>query len=1115
MQNSTQGFRLSPQQRRLWLLQDSAPEQPYRAVCTILLEGDLQPRALEKALYDVVQRHEILRTTFQRPQGVKTPFQVVSDNAHPCWQAVDLTHLDSAHQDQRISAHLDEERLRRFDFERGPLLRVSIFKLSAHRRLMTVSLPALCADATTLTNFVTELSAAYESILDEKEHGLEVMQYVDFAEWQNELREAEDEHAAQGRAYWNHPENAKAPTPTLPLERRVDQSSFAPAAVPMRMDPGLLPRLNTLARQYEVPISTLLFVSWQAVLWRLTGQSDFLIFNLSEGRKLEDLTGALGLYDTFLPIRCHSEDVPFAKLWLAAAPGFEAGREWQDYFETDSTDGQVGFEFAERPAQLAASGLTFSILKHDVQHQPFKLKLSCTISGEVLAACLQYDARSFARDTVELFAGYWQRFVVAQVAQTSVCDSLPEVQSKKTQTEVYATQSKTKSQTEVCATSIGAVEILSPAERRQLLFDLNRTETAFSGNKCLHELFEEQVARTPAAIALVCNELEISYSELNGRSNQLAHELRARGVRPNSPVGLSLERGAEMIVGLLGIMKAGGAYVPLNPEHPNDRLAYQLAESQAAILITNSGAIDPALKFEGETIDLQLHGELLAAQPQTNLATTTTPDHLVYVIYTSGSTGVGKGVATRHRNLVNYTEFVLRLLAVKEPLHFATVSTITADLGNTCIFPALVSGGCLHVLSYEVAMEGELFRDYVSRRPIDVLKIVPSHLQALLSSQADGTILPAKFLLLGGEAFSWELAERISQLNPSCQVFNHYGPTETTVGSLTFKLEAGKDTAASLTVPIGRPIANTRAFVLDKYMQPQPIGVAGELFIGGAGLTSGYLNQPVETAARFVSDPFSSFAGARLYRTGDMVRSLPDGSIEFLGRIDNQIKVRGFRVELGEIEAALSAHPAVQQAVVVGAAGGDVKTTAALASTQRLIAYVVFTVGKPPAADELRHYLQQQLPDYMIPSVFVSLRSLPLTPNGKVDRAALPAPDDARPDLQRVFTAPRNEIEKQLAGIWASLLKVDEVGVHDNFFDLGGHSLLATQVVSRMRQVLQTEIPLRSLFESPTVAALAEKIESARLDDTARLLAELEQLSDDEAERLLRTHDGGLENVER
>jgi acyl-coenzyme A synthetase/AMP-(fatty) acid ligase/acyl carrier protein len=437
---------------------------------------------------------------------------------------------------------------------------------------------------------------------------------------------------------------------------------------------------------------------------------------------------------------------------------------------------------------------------------------------------------------------------------------------------------------------------------------------------------------------------------------------------------------------------------------------------------------------------------------------------------------------------------MMQRLKADGPLNFATVSAISADLGNTSIFPSLLSGGCLHVLSYDVVVEGDLLREYVAQRPIDVLKIVPSHFNALLASQTDGRILPAKYLVFGGEALSWDLVQRISQLEHSCRIINHYGPTETTVGSLTFSVDDDQNAARyASTVPIGRPIATTRCYILDRRQRLVPPGVTGELYIGGAGVAAGYLNQPAETAARFVPDPFSSTSESRLYRTGDLARYLPDGNIEFLGRVDHQVKVRGYRVELGEIEAVISAQAGVRQAVVTVSRDqtGD----------ERIVAYVV---SAPSSQDELRKALKQKLPDYMIPSAFVFLKSLPLTPNGKVDRSALPGPDETRSGLQSDFVAPRSLLEKELAGIWADLLKVSVVGVHDNFFDLGGHSLLATQVVSRMRKEFHMEIALRSLFEMPTVAALAEQIEKTRADDTARLLAELDQISDDEAARMLR-----------
>ena len=400
-------------------------------------------------------------------------------------------------------------------------------------------------------------------------------------------------------------------------------------------------------------------------------------------------------------------------------------------------------------------------------------------------------------------------------------------------------------------------------------------------------------------------------------------------------------------------------------------------------------------------------------------------------------------------------------------------------------------------------MEGSLFRKYVATRPIDVLKIVPSHLNALLASDGDAQILPSQYLIVGGEALGWELLERVAKIRHTCKILNHYGPTETTVGSLTFAVDGTDHAAGSLTVPIGRPIANMRAYILDPRLRPVPTGVTGELYIGGEGVADGYVNQPGETAARFMPDPFVSDPAARVYRTGDLARHLSDGNIEFVGRADHQVKVRGFRVELGEIEAVLAESRSVRQAVVIvcGDPAGD----------QRVVAYVTPSAAAALSQDELRASAREKLPDYMIPSSFVVLSTMPLTPNGKVDRAALPAPDESRPDQQRVFVAPRTPVEKELANIWASLLKLSEVGAHDNFFELGGHSLLATRVVSQMRKVFRIEIPLGSLFESPTVAASAEIIERAADGQASRLLAditELEQLSDEEAARLLRLEKG-------
>jgi amino acid adenylation domain-containing protein len=558
-----------------------------------------------------------------------------------------------------------------------------------------------------------------------------------------------------------------------------------------------------------------------------------------------------------------------------------------------------------------------------------------------------------------------------------------------------------------------------------------------------------------------------------------------------------------MILGLLGILKAGGAFVPLHPELPKSRLAYQIDATRTPIVLTQEKQLGNLPDFPGEVICIDRDEARWMNASSANPGRTSSPEDLVYVIYTSGSTGTPKGVAVRHRNLVNYATFITRKLAAKgadEALHFATVSTLSADLGHTCIFPSLISGGCLHVIPYQTAMDGSTFATYLNRYPIDVLKITPSHLVALLADQDVSTVLPRKYLVLGGEASSWELVRRVSKAK-KCVVLNHYGPTETTVGSLTFSTWEHMDAAAiSATVPIGRPIANTEVYLLDEHGRPVPLGVPGELCIGGAGVAEGYLNKPDQTAERFIRDPFADDPAARLYRTGDRARYLRDGNVEFLGRIDDQVKIRGFRVEPAEIAEVLHRHPSIGRAVVI--AQDD------LSGEKRLAAYVVRRGGTTPTAEDLRSFLSAELPDYMVPADFVLLDKLPLTPNGKVDRRALPNLELARIASANSYVAPRTPAEENLAAIWREVLGVERVGVTDNFFELGGHSLLGTQVISRVRNAFQVELQLRTLFETPSVAGMAEAIAQfqprvAEENEVDRMLAELEGLSEDEIQELL------------
>jgi amino acid adenylation domain-containing protein len=644
-------------------------------------------------------------------------------------------------------------------------------------------------------------------------------------------------------------------------------------------------------------------------------------------------------------------------------------------------------------------------------------------------------------------------------------------------------------------------EPMTAAERKAIVEGFNQTQQDYSLERCFHELFEDQVARTPDRSALVFKEQRLTYRELNARANRLACYLRSQGLGQSAPVGLFLERSADMIIALLGILKGGGAYVPLHPDLPKARLAHQLAATEAPILITRDSMVNRLPDYSGRIVYVDRDEASISRQPITNPGRIATPADLIYLIFTSGSTGAPKGVATRHENVANYTQFIIRKLGLLDPenragLSFANVSTLSADLGNTPIFAALASGGCLHMIADDVLLDGQLYGEQMSGEPMDVLKIAPSHLRALLASGDPARILPRKHLVIGGESLQWDFVRQIRQWG-TCAILNHYSPTETTIGCLTFEVEADSPLSETTrVVPLGRPIGNMKVYILDSDLNPVPLGVPGDLYIGGAGVSNGYVGQPELAASRFMIDPLNPESGRLFYRSGDRARFLDGGIVEFLGREDDQVKIRGFRVELGEIETVLSRHPEVNQAAVV------YKQSPAGDST--LAAFVV--ADRELESHELREFLTRYLPDYMVPSSFIPVESFPLNANGKVDRQALAATLSETVPHESPTTQ-LDPTHEKLIRIWSDLLG-KSVGPHDNFFELGGHSLLATQIIARVRSAFDVPVPLRCIFEAPTVAGLAEAIAQHRQvaspeEDLARILREVEGLSDEEARRLL------------
>ena len=1023
-----EGYRLSPQQKRLWVLQQNGLS--YQAQCAIRLEGELDATRLEGAVRRVIDQCEILRTDFKLLPQLKTPVQVIADQGELVWRNCKLT-----------TEHTEIERL--LDNEKELLsrnvtqTRATLAEIDSQSHLLVLTLPALCSDSASLRSLMRLIASAY----DERENSVdeETTQYVQFSEWQHELLEDED---PAGRAWWQQNPGTNGHGVMLPVERGRSEVAKTPNVVKQELTEVDVATIETV----EKNPSLFLFACWQVLLWRLGQQPEFSVNYVCDGRKYEELSGALGLFAKAVPVTARFEEgMRFDEVLTQLGEATRMAYTWQENYQWPQNGAgaqqTIGFEYAERPADIVAANVTFSIHAQSHPLEDFKLHLHCVRADDSITAELHYDPAQFDVDDVRRLARQFATIVRSAVQKPRA--------------------------------SIDELEILTADERHELLFKWNQTTTDENISRLVHGLFEEQVERTPERVAVVCGNRQLTYAELNVWSNTLAHRLRRGGVSSGTPVGLYLERSIEMLVGLIGILKAGGSYVPLDSEHPPARLALQLAEIAAPVLVTQEKLAERLREFRGETICLDRERDDLDREEKRNPEPVNTPSDLCYVIYTSGSTGSPKGVGVTHRNLANYALFISRKLRAREAqMHFATVSTLSADLGNTCIFPSLISGGCLHVLEQDVVMDSAKLADYFSNQPCDVLKIVPSHLDALLGAAEGRNITPRKYLLLGGEMLSSEQFKRISTAAGTCRIINHYGPTETTVGSLTFDASDARLQEGARSVPIGFPIANTQVYVLDRHLRPVPLGVPGELYIGGAGVTSGYLNKPEQTAERFITHTFADKNWTtRLYRTGDLTRRLADGSIEFLGRVDNQVKIRGYRIELGEIEAALQRHEGVRQAVVLAREDEP--------GHKRLVAYIVAAGNTTPAIPDLRAFVGKSLPDYMVPSAFVVLDALPLTTNGKINRQALPAPDQVRPELASRYVAPRNDVEKQLAEIWKQVLGVPKVGINDNFFELGGDSILSLQIIAQASRSGLRIVP-KQVFDFPTIALLAPEIEVVR-----------------------------------
>ncbi|HLF28780.1 MAG TPA: amino acid adenylation domain-containing protein [Anaerolineae bacterium] len=1053
-ENVEDAYPLTPMQAGMLFHTLYAPESGvYFEQLTCTLSGELNTAAFEQAWQQVVERHTSLRTAF-RWEGQAEPFQIVYRRVRLPVEQHDWRELPADEQARRLASYLEADRTQGFDLSRPPLIRLALIHLNEDAYQFVWSHHHLLLDGWSLFLLLKEVFACYDAFSHGRGVQLETPRpYRDYIAWlqQRNLSDAE--------VFWRHAlQGFHAPAP-LTVDRALADEAERPAGIAgyaeqsIRLSSERTAALQQFSRQQRVTLNTLVQGAWALLLSRYSGQDD-IVFGMTVSGRPAELRGVeeiLGLFINTLPVRVRAPATGKLLPWLKELQAQQV--ELQQYEHSPLVQVQ-GWSEAPRGQPLFESLVVFENYPVDpalreagkslkVDHVRVMEKTNYPITliatpGAELSIQIDYQCRRFDAATIARMLGHLQ----------TLLEGMP----------THPDQ------------ALAQLPLLTSPERQQLLVEWNATQAEYPKDQCLPELFEAQVERTPNAVALVYGDQLLTYRELNQRANQLAHHLQKLGVGPEVRVGICVERSLEMVVGLLGILKAGGAYVPLDPTYPPERLQFMLTDSQVAVLLTQARLL-PVLPAHGaQVVCLDRAVAAISRESAQHPCATIDPDNLAYIIYTSGSTGRPKGAMIHQRGLTNYLTWCRQAYPLSEGQGAPVHSSIAFDLTVTSLWAPLVTGRRVLLLPETSGIDAlsELLRDPTR---FSLVKITPAHLQLLgeqLSPQ-DAAARTQAFVI-GGENL---LADHVAFWQTHAAdtlLINEYGPTETVVGCCVYTLP--QDRRASGVMPIGRPIINTRLYVLDAALQPAPIGVVGELYVGGAGVARGYWQRPDLTAEKFIPDPFGAEPGARLYRTGDLARYLPDGNLECLGRVDHQVKIRGYRIEPGEIEAVLVQHPQVQEAVVISREDAP--------GVKRLVAYFVLkpdpssSLSLPPSAfvSDLRAFLRAKLPEYMLPSAFVVLEQLPLTPNGKVDRQALPVVDGARPELAAAYVAPRTPVETILVDIWAQVLRVERVGVHDNFFEIGGDSIRSIQVIARANQA-GLHLSPKHLFQYQTIAELA------------------------------------------
>jgi amino acid adenylation domain-containing protein len=1071
---------LSFAQQRLWFLDRlGGTSAEYNLPSALRLIGELDRMALEKAINAIVSRHESLRTHFLEIDG--EPAQVILPELHIELPLEDLSSLDEIAQRDHILSALREEADSPFDLARGPLLRIGLLKLGEHDHILLRTMHHIVSDGWSEGVFNHEFALLYQAFHEGRDNPLHLLpiQYADFALWQRQRMEQEG--LAGGLAYWRQqlagiPERLELPTDRT----RPPVQSFGADLCRMKAGNELAVGLKRLSQSQQATLYMSLLAAFAVLLSRYSGQEEIVVGTPIANRQEVELEDLIGFFVNTLAMRVQvnedksvgelvaearrvaleayqHQDVPFERVVEELSP--ERSLNTTPIF-------QVLFALQNAPwAPERIKGLEVELVVGDELRVRFDLEVHVWESEDQIELSWLYNRDLFDRWRMEQMARHYLRVLEAMIADA---------------------------RQQICS-----IELLTAQERRQILYEWNRTtKREFRNDLCLHFLFEEQCERNPDSVAVVFEQERLTYRKINARANQLAHYLRGLGVSPDVKVGISLNRSIELVVGLLGILKAGGAYVPIDPDYPAARIAFMIEDAGVKALVTRKYLRDAIPAHHVQTVCLDEDWSEIAGESEENPAREGGAENLAYVIYTSGSTGTPKGAMNEHRGIFNYLRWRQLAYPIGKDDRIMQKTPFSFDVSVWEFFLPLISGSCIVLARPGAHRDSNYLIKLIVEQGITMMHFVPSQLQILLNEESLEECVSLKRVICSGEAMPPDLKNRFYALSKA-DLINLYGPTEAAV-DVTF-WDCVREDDRQL-IPIGHPITNTQIYILDAKFQPVPIGSPGELCIGGLSLARGYLNQPHLTAEKFIPNPFGLEMGDRLYRTGDLAGYLGDGSIEYLGRIDNQVKIRGCRIELGEIERALCSHPDISESVVV--ARDD------LPGGRGLIAYTVISEGHELSTNEMRDYLWNRLPEYMIPAAFIKLQKMPLTSHGKLDRRALPALDQEELRGDSLYQKPRTQTEKILTEIWQQVLNVEKIGINDNFFDLGGHSLLANQIVSRIRAIFQIVFPLRRLFRAPTIAKLAIAVLQAQIEqsvdeETSKLLAELGELSEDEAQALI------------